>query len=199
MSEVRVGDEHVRVERGLVGLVRADEATVKKAAAGLVLAGGATTVNQGGAALLATKGDLDVTAGGATIMLAGRDVHINAGGAQWVLARGDVSVTNGGGQLMAAAGDLSVRNGGAVLVAGRQVHVERGYVGVLASTSTTLGDGARVLFTPKLAAIAGGAAGIGVGLGVGAMLVRALAAMWRHGVPGESMRKGLHKLHSPRS
>ncbi len=112
------GEDGVRTElrTGLAAMVRGDNVTVTRAAAGVVLAAGDVAVNQGGARTLIGGGALDVRQGGAGLIVAGGDVEIEQGGAGLVVSMGEVEIEQGGAGVVLAP-EVEVEQGGIVAIA----------------------------------------------------------------------------------
>lgn len=127
-------EQGVRVERGLVGAVRAQDVTVREAAAGAI----------------AAKGDVIVTNGGFGMAAAGGNLAITNGGSGQIAAAGSVSIVNGGCQWIASLGKATL--GG------------HSYVGVVVSPSVIIEDGATVLLDLPRALAFGAALGAVFGL-----------------------------------
>jgi hypothetical protein len=81
-----------RLERGLVGVVRAEEIDVRGSGVGAAAAERDLFLSNGGAGVLAAGGNLSVTNGGGGPMLVGGNVSIMNGGAQTVLAAGGATL-----------------------------------------------------------------------------------------------------------
>ncbi len=81
-----------RLERGLVGVVRAEEIDVRDSGVGAAAAERDLYLSNGGAGVLAAGGNLSVTNGGGGPMLVGGNVSIMNGGAQTVLAAGGATL-----------------------------------------------------------------------------------------------------------
>lgn len=149
-AEDAVKDE-TTLERGLVALVRGDQVNVRQSMAGLVTSRGGAEFRQGMAGALVSGGETHLRQGMAVALPSLGDVHMHQAGAQWVLSAGDVNIEKGGCGA-AVAPSVSVHNG---------------VVGVAAGWKIDLGEGARVLFTTRTAAVAGVAMGVAFGIAAG--------------------------------
>ena len=118
----------------LVGVVKAHDVHLTRAAAGLVAAGGNLSILNGGCGPVLTGGDVTIRNGGCGPMLTG----------------GDVSIQNGGTQAVVAAGGATI---------GRNA-----FVGVVASPTVTIEDGGRVLLTSPVSIAVGAGLGFVVAL-----------------------------------
>ncbi|MBM3146700.1 MAG: hypothetical protein FJ000_02260 [Actinobacteria bacterium] len=98
-------------------------------------------------------------------------VELKLSSANMLVTGGDVNVQYGGAQLLAAGGDARLATAAAGAVIAREVHVERGLVGMLVARDAELADGARVILRPS------GAAALGAGFAGGLLL--AVAFLWR--------------------
>jgi len=113
----------------LVGVVKAHDVHLNRAAAGLVAAGG----------------NLSILNGGCGPVLTGGDVTIRNGGCGPVLTGGDVSIQNGGTQAILAAGGATI--------------ARNAFVGVVASPKVTIEEGGRVLLTSPMSIAVGAGLG----------------------------------------
>ncbi|NLE23003.1 MAG: hypothetical protein GX624_09540 [Actinobacteria bacterium] len=136
------------VRRGLVGLVRAGDASLEQSAAAVTTARGGAELRQSASVAVVSGGDTDLTMAAAVAVPTLGDVKIDKGGAQWVVAAGDVSIDRGGAGVAVAP----------------SVRVERGLVGMALGWHVDVGSGGRVLFGPKAAAAFGLAAGLAAGV-----------------------------------
>lgn len=101
--------------------------------------------------------DITISEGGGGVIAAGRDSEVNNGGAQVIVAGNDVQIENGGAMIINAGGNVDITNGGGLLVAGQNVSTQNGFVGMVLSQESNIGEGSKVLLnTPQ--AIAFGAA-----------------------------------------
>lgn len=117
------------VSRSMVGIVRARDVHLTKAAAGLVAADGSFTILNGGCGPVAANGS----------------VTIHNGGCGPVIASGSFSVENGGAQTVIAGGGAKIG--------------PNAIVGLVASPSVTVEEGGRVIIGSPLALAVGAAAG----------------------------------------
>ena len=136
------------IRHGLVGLVRAGVARVEQSVAVLTTARGGAELRQSASVAVISGGDTDLTMAAAVAVPSLGDVTIDKGGAQWVVAAGDVTVDRGGAGVAVAP---SVRD-------------ERGVLGVALGWHVDVGQGGRVLFGPRAAAVFGVAAGVAAGV-----------------------------------
>jgi hypothetical protein len=142
------------VRHGLIGMVRADEASLRQSASWITTARGGAELHQSASVAVVSGGDTSLKMTAAVAVPSLGDVKIEKGGAQWVLAAGDVSIDKGG---CAAAVAPTVK-------------VDHGAVGVALGWHVDVGEGGRVMFGP----LAGAAFGLAFGLGAG--LVMAVGA-----------------------
>ncbi len=105
--------ETARVERGLVGAVRAEEVDIRESGVGAAAAERDMYVSNAGAGALAAGGNLSITNGGGGPML----------------VRGNLSIVNGGAQTIMAAGGATLG--------------ERSFVAFVLSPKVTMEPGAR--------------------------------------------------------
>lgn len=117
-----------------VGLVKAHDVHLTRAAAGLV----------------AARGNLSILNGGCGPVMTSGGVTIRNGGCGPVMTKGDVSIQNGGTQAIVAAGGATI---------GRSA-----FVGVVASPRVTIEEGGRVLVSSPIALALGACIGFGVAL-----------------------------------
>ncbi len=127
-------EEGVRMERGLVGAVRAQEVTLHEAAAGAIAAAGDVIVTNGGFGAAAARGNIAIT----------------NGGCGQIATAGSVSIVNGGCQWIAAVGGATLG--------------ERSYVGAVLSPKVQVDEGATVLFDLPRALAFGAALGVVFGV-----------------------------------
>lgn len=127
-------EEDVRIERALVGVVRARDVHLHQAAAGPIAAGGSVSILQGGCGPVIANGS----------------VTIHQGGCGPTIANGDVSIQQGGTQSIIAAGGATIG--------------DHAYVGLVLSPKVTVEDGAKVLMTTAQALAFGAALGAVVAL-----------------------------------
>ncbi|MGZ8631615.1 MAG: hypothetical protein ACXWZF_11725 [Actinomycetota bacterium] len=109
--------ETARLERGLIGAVKAEEVDIRDSGVGAAAAERDLFLSNGGAGALAAGGNLSITNGGGGPMLVG----------------GNVSIMNGGAQTIVAAGGATLG--------------ERSFVAFVLSPKVTVEPGARVLFS----------------------------------------------------
>ncbi len=127
-------EEDVRVERSLVGVMRARDVHLHQAAAGPIAAGGSLSILQGGCGPVIANGH----------------VTIRQGGCGPLIANGDVSIEQGGSQSIIAAGGATLG--------------ERSFVGLVLSPKVTVEDGARVMFNTPQALAFGATLGVAIGV-----------------------------------
>jgi hypothetical protein len=127
-------EEDVRVERSLVGVMRARDVHLHQAAAGPIAAGGSLSILQGGCGPVIANGP----------------VTIRQGGCGPLIANGDVSIEQGGCQSVIAAGGATLG--------------ERSFVGLVLSPKVTVEDGARVMFNTPQALAFGATLGVAIGV-----------------------------------
>ena len=114
-------------------------------------------IQQGGGLMISAEQNAQVSYGGALMINAGHDANITNGGASMINVGGNVQMTNSGAGIMNIGGNVDLTNGAGVVMNTNNATVEDGFVGLLISSQTTLGEGSRVLLnTPQ--AIAFGAA-----------------------------------------
>jgi len=142
------------LDRRVVARVEADEADVRMSAVGYLSADSAE-VKMSPTAFTYARGSADLKLSTANVLAVGNDVHLQYSGGQLVAAKGDVRLD------MAAAG----------AVMSREVHVDRGLVGLLIASNVELGEGTRVILRPA------GAAAMGAGFAGGLFL--AVALLWK--------------------
>lgn len=123
-------EEDVRVERALVGVMRARDVHLHQAAAGPIAAGGSISILQGGCGPVIANGP----------------VTIRQGGCGPLIANGDVSIEQGGTQSVIAAGGATLG--------------DHAYVGLVLSPKVTVQDGGKVLMSTPQALAFGAAAGV---------------------------------------
>ena len=140
-----------KVERGLVGVARGEDVSIRQSMAGVVTGRKGAELRQGMALALVSGGETHLRQGMAVALPSLGDVHVQQAGVQWVVSAGDVSFEKGG-CAAAVAPSVTVNNGG---------------IGVALAWKMNLGDGVRVLLTARTAAIAGLALGIGCGVAAG--------------------------------
>lgn len=124
--------ETERVERGMVGTVRAEEVDIRGSGVGAATAGRDLFLSNGAAGALAAGGNLSITNGG--------------GGPMFV--RGNLSIRNGGAQTMVAAGRATLG--------------ERSFVAFVLSPKVTVEPGARVLCSTPQALAFGATVGAAI-------------------------------------
>jgi hypothetical protein len=124
----------VRLDRALVGAVRAGEVHLERSAAGPVLSRGSVTMEYAGCGPLFATGDVSISKGGCGPVLTTGDVSIERGGTQTILSTGDVTL---------GAGSF------AGIVLGRRIELQ---------------EGARVLMSRSQAAVFGLALGAAAGV-----------------------------------
>lgn len=127
-------EEDVRVERSLVGVMRARDVHLHQAAAGPIAASGSLSILQGGCGPVIANGH----------------VTIRQGGCGPLIANGDVSIEQGGSQSIIAAGGATLG--------------ERSFVGLVLSPKVTVEDGARVMFNTPQALAFGATLGVAIGV-----------------------------------
>ena len=113
--------EHMQIERGLVGASQGEEVDIRNSAVGAAAASRDLFLTNGGAGALAAAGNLTITNGGGGPMAIG----------------GNVSITNGGAQTILAAGGATLG--------------ERSFVAFVLSPKVTVEPGARVLCSTRQA------------------------------------------------
>lgn len=123
-------DEDVRVEKSLVGVLRARDVHLHQAAAGPVAASGGVSILQGGCGPVIANGD----------------VTIRQGGCGPLIANGNVSIEQGGTQSVIAAGGATLR--------------DHAYVGLVVAPKVSVEEGGRVLMSTPQALALGAAAGL---------------------------------------
>ena len=120
-------EEDVRIERSLVGVLRARDVHLHQAAAGPIAASGSISILQGGCGPVIANGGVTIRQGGCGPMIANGDVTIEQGGTQSIIAAGGATI-----------GDHA-------------------YVGLVLSPKVTVEDGAKVLMsTPQALAFGAG-------------------------------------------
>lgn len=122
-------EEDVRVERSLVGVLRARDVHLHQAGAGPIAAGGSVSIYQGGCGPVLANGGVTIREGGCGPMIANGDVSIEKGGTQSIIAAGGATI-----------GDHA-------------------YVGLVLSPKVTVEDGAKVLMSTPQALAFGAALG----------------------------------------
>lgn len=120
-------EEDVRVERSLVGVLRARDVHLHQAGAGPIAASGSISILQGGCGPVIANGGVTIRQGGCGPMIVNGDVSIEQGGTQSIIAAGGATI-----------GDHA-------------------YVGLVLSPKVTVEDGAKVLMsTPQALAFGAG-------------------------------------------
>ena len=99
------------VRHGLIGMVRADEATLQQSASWITTARGGAELHQSASMAVVSGGDTSMKMAAAVAVPSLGDVKIEKGGAQWVLSAGDVSIDKGG-CVAAVAPTVRVDHGG---------------------------------------------------------------------------------------
>jgi hypothetical protein len=135
------------VRRGLIGVARGGDVDVAQSIAGVVAGRGGTSFRQGMAGAVVSGGDTQVTQAFTVALPTLGDADLRLAAAQWVLS----------------AGDVSFEKGGCAAAVAPSVSVHSGVVGAALGWKVELGEGARVLLTPRTAAIAGAALGVAFG------------------------------------
>lgn len=146
--------EPANVRRGLIGMVRADDARLSQSASAVTTARVGADLHQSASLAVISGGDTTMKMAGAVAVPTLGDMHIEMGGAQWAVA----------------AGDISFDKGGCGVAVAPSVRVDRGGVGVALGWRVDVGEGGRVLFGP-LAAVA-----LGLAFGAGAGVILAASA-----------------------
>src|SRR5438477_1178220 len=108
--------EDLKLERGIAGVIKAERAELRTAAAGLVFAGEEVVIERGGARDVVAGGDLHITQGGAGVILVGGDASIRLGGAGTMISLGRIDLEQSGAGTLIAR-DAPVGRGGLVLLA----------------------------------------------------------------------------------
>jgi hypothetical protein len=136
----------VRLDRALVGAVRAGEVHLERSAAGPVLSRGSVTMEYAGCGPLFATGDVSISRGGCGPLLTTGDVSIERGGTQSILAAGDVTLGTGAFAGVVLGRRIELREGSRVLMSRSQaaafgvaVGAAAGVVSVLLRTRTRAG------------------------------------------------------------
>jgi len=148
------GEDQTSIDKTAVVRLQAGRADVRMSAIGL-LSTESAQLKMSPAALTYARGPVELKLSSASMLVTG----------------GDVNVQYGGAQILAAGGDVRLATAAAGAVVAREVHVERGLVGMLVARDAELSDGARVILRPS------GAAALGAGFAGGLLL--AVAFLWR--------------------
>lgn len=152
------GDEtRVEVRRGLIGVVRA----------------GDVHLQQGISALTTARRSADVRQAASIAVISGGDTSMKMAAAVAVPTLGDLRMEQAGAQWVISAGDVRIEKGGCAAAVAPSVHVDRGGVGIALGWRVEAGEGGRILFGPRAAAVFGVAAGVAAGLVVAARLLSA--------------------------
>lgn len=150
--------EGAKLERKMIGVVKAEHVELRAAAAGLVFAEDEAILERAGARDVVAGGDLRITQGGAGVILTG----------------GDTSIRQGGAGTMISLGRIDLEQSGAGTLIARDATVGRGGVVILAMTPRlAVAEGGRVFGGP--AAVVAAIIGIGIGLAFGGLLRRGSA------------------------
>lgn len=112
---------------------------------GLAVAGQQMEFMNGGGSTFIAGQDVNLTNSGARFMIAGRDVKVTNGGGGVLFAGRDVHVGEPNAAIQIAGNALESEGKGGLFLAGHQVRVRGGFVGVVFSANTTLEGDARVL------------------------------------------------------
>ena len=137
------------VQRRAIGMLRAEQATVRQAAVGAVFSGGDVSLSQGGGRAIVAAGNMRIEQGGGGMLLAGGDVEISQGGAGTIVTLGSARIQMGG-SLVALAGGVDVG--------------PQGTVGVALTPRLTVQPGGKVVVGIREAAAAGVIAGALAGI-----------------------------------
>jgi hypothetical protein len=137
------------VQRSAIGMLRAEQATIRQAAVGAVFSGGDVSLRQGGGRAFVAAGDMRIEQGGGGMLLAGGDVAISQGGAGTIVTLGSARIQMGGSVVM-VAGNVDV---------GAQ-----GTVGLALAPRLTVQPGGKVIVGLREAAAAGVIAGVLAGI-----------------------------------
>jgi hypothetical protein len=114
-------------------------------------------------ALMATH-DVTVTMSGAGVVAAQGNIALDRSGATAIVAGGDISIAQGGGELILAGGSITMESAGACIVAGREVAIKDGWVGMAIGSNVQIAEGTDVMFGPREAVFVGAAFGALFGL-----------------------------------
>ena len=145
----------IRVERGMVGALTAEDVDVRFGAVGAVAARGGLFVHQGLCGPVAARGNVAIQQSFCGPIAALGDVSIRSGGCGPVIAAGDVSIENGGSQSVISLGGVKLG--------------PRAFVGAILSPRVVVEEGSRILMSTRQALAFGGVFGSIVGL---ALLIR---------------------------
>jgi hypothetical protein len=108
--------EGTKLERKMVGVVKAEHVELRAAVAGLVFAEDEVVLERAGARDVVTGGDLHITQGGAGAILTGGDTSIRQGGAGTVISLGKIDLEQSGAGTLFAR-DATIGRGGVVVLA----------------------------------------------------------------------------------
>jgi len=128
----------------LAAVVRGDEVQVGSALMGVVAARNLSAKNAGAVALVC-KDSAEFTNGYSQWILAGEDASLTNGGAAAIVAGGETSIKNGGAALVLAGNGLKAEHSGAGALITGKADIHGGFVGLVVSGKTAMGEGTRVL------------------------------------------------------
>lgn len=150
--------EELEAENLVISRLEADTLTLITSAVGAATVGDAKVTTSAVGALLASN-DVTMSAGAAGAVAAQGNVTLDKTGAAAVIAGGDISLSQAGAELVLAGGSVSMESSGAGIVAGREIAIKDGWVGLAIGGNVEIAEGVDVMFGPREAVFVGAAFG----------------------------------------
>ena len=151
----------ISLERCTAAVVVADEDVTLSDSTGLIVVADNDLVLENGGSMVAVAGqNLQITNGGAAVIVAGQDAQVTNGGSAIMFARRDLTVTRIQAPIEAAGNRLRTEQAGSLLLAGREVYVKQGSIGIVIGGTTNSDDQTRILVNISLRSFIDAAVGL---------------------------------------
>jgi len=157
-AEDTVHFEELEAENLVISRLEADTLTLVTSAVGAATVREADVSTSAIGALIASH-DVKLTAAGAGAVAAQGNVSLERVGAAAVIAGGDISISQAGAELVLAGGSVTLESSGAGIVAGREIALKEGWVGLAIGGNVEIAEGVDVMFGPREAVFVGAAFG----------------------------------------
>lgn len=150
--------EELEAEDLVISRLEADTLTLLTSAVCVATVCDAQVSTSAVGALIASN-DVTMSAAGAVAVAAQGNATLERAGAAAVIAGGDISVSQGGAELILAGGSVTLESSGAGIVAGREIAIKDGWVGLAIGGNVEIAEGVDVMFGPREAVFVGAAFG----------------------------------------